>query len=160
MATQNSRIVEVSLAGDKTDTYILGIGDYTVDFSQVNFMFGTQSKKVSGILKLSGVFLKKLFTIRGSNPIDMNEGTDFYSLIGGNISDQEEALLLIQNCLKDAQDQVKLDQLNQKVPSDETLVNVELASFEMPTVDSAYVIVNLYSSAGELATIKLPSAAY
>lgn len=154
MAT--SKVVErfenVNLNDYSVDTYTLGVDSN----NYVKFMFGDQSKKVAGLSKLVCIYLKKLFTGYGTNPLDLNEGTAFINLVGSNIGEEEEALLIVQDSIKDAEEQVIADQTNQDLPSDERLSSARLISFNFITQDRLELVIDLLSVAGSKVRVKVP----
>lgn len=146
------RVENASLVGNKVDTHIVGLDTNL----SVKFLFGPSSKKVSGIIKVGNVFLKKLFTLRGSNPLSIYEGTDFPTLVGSNISDEESTTMVVQNAIKDAEEQVIQDQAAQDLPEDEMLASVTLVYLNFITEERLDVSVDLITAAGRRAVIKLP----
>jgi len=147
------RVRDVSLDDEKVDTYTLWAEEPGGD---VHFKFGENSLKVAGIAKLSNIFLKRLFTKRGSNPVDLNEGTEFTDLIGSNISDEEELIIIIQDSINETQQQITDSQANLELPADERLASANLYKFEKITGDRIEIYIELITLAGTTALIKAP----
>jgi hypothetical protein len=152
-----NRTTTVPLGDSQVDTFVLGVNDISELVNAVTFSFGTPSKKVAGIEKLAGIFLKKLFTVRGSNPLDIYEGTEFATLVGSNIGDEENAIVITQSAIEDAVEQIKEEQVNQTLPDDEVLSSAKLLNFVFTSGDRIDVYIDLLSVAGSRATIKAPT---
>jgi len=151
-----TRTVTKSLSNDSVDTYILGISDFTNDISNVEFSFGKSSQKVSGAAKLAGIFLKKLLTARGTNPLDLEEGTEFPNLISSNIIDEEEAILVVQSAIDQAVEQITADQADKELPDDERLSSAKLDEFDFVTADRLVVFIDVLTVSGARVKVKTP----
>ena len=120
------------------------------------FALGDKTQKVTGLSKLVSIYLKKLFTTRGTNPVDLTEGTTFSELLGYSMGGEEEILVRLQEELQAAEDQVIADQVHQNLPDNERLASATLLDIEFTTQDHVIVYVDLVSVAGPNVQLKLP----
>ena len=83
---------------------------------------------VRGIQKLVNMFTIALMTPVGSDPLDLQRGTDVPNLIGSNISEFDAHDILILGVNKASQDIVSY-QAGRQVPSDERLSSASVTDF-------------------------------
>lgn len=125
------------------------------------FTFGfSAALKVKGPQSLVNRWLKTFFTPKGSDPLDPAVGTILAGMIGGNISsdrsDVEDQVIM---SINDANDQVRLQDMNGAYPVNECLNTVSLLRFEMPAADTIEFWVKLTNVAGERIVIHLTDLA-
>jgi hypothetical protein len=92
------------------------------------FTFGFRATlKVQGAQALVNRWVKTFMTPKGSNPLDLEEGTAFGRMVGSNINAYhqgiEDVILL---SIEDANDQVRKQDLDGLFPEDERLSNATL----------------------------------
>lgn len=120
--------------------------------------FGKTPKRISGIEKVSQVFIKTLMTYRGTDVVSSTRGTEFPSFTGTRnlqVSDLTEISADIRDAISDAESQAKsilnvpTEGLTSQLDSVQ-IINVD--QFE----DSTNINVRLITKAGETAPIALP----
>ena len=128
-------------------------------FPQSKLVFGIEdtTRKVTGIQKVAQVFLKLLFTSRGSNVIYPDQGTYFSSqVLGSNIALEDTIFkteLTVQIRSAESQTKAVLNTLD----SDEAsmLRSVSLIGIEN-TKESLTVYMRMLTEAGEQAQMAIP----
>jgi hypothetical protein len=122
------------------------------------FSFGFDTPRaVDGITKLLGVFLRELFTARGSDIYDLNAGTVLPNLIGGNVTDLDEAEELIFLAIDQAEQNVLRYQANSTLTQEERLGTVQLISIEeLEDGDGVSAKFKLQNEAGRSLIAELP----
>jgi hypothetical protein len=102
-----------------------------VEYTGMGFYsFGqTRSLGVRGINKLVNMFAKWLLTPTGTNPINLDEGTQLANLIGSNVTlvDAQEILQVSVTATADAIQNIQAGRGD--VPDDERLASVEITQF-------------------------------
>lgn len=111
---------------------------------------------VRGINKLMNLWLKIFLTPKGSDPTNLERGTEVPNLFGSNITSMQDVrdivLLSIDDCNKQIFDIQRTD-----VPDvDETLKTAVLTKFQKVTADRIEVYVSLSNLKNEEATLVLP----
>jgi hypothetical protein len=154
--TVNVRFTEPTSV-DTFDIYVQGV--FSKDFEgPLSFTLGDTSAKISGVIKLSQIFLITLLTSRGSDIFDRNRGTDFSDLIGGNFSDLDEISLVIKTSVREATRQIQEIQTQfLPVNTDEILRSAEVQRIDT-LADSVFPYVLISSAAGSQTQVKLPVA--
>lgn len=158
MTTFNSSRVGISVnlpSGANYDILLVSTPEFPV--GALSFKFEDTPRKITGIQKVAQVFLKILFTTKGSDVIYTNLGTSFPSLvIGANIqSSHEELVSDISTAIQDAENQTRY-YLNSGDDSS-MLDSVTLGGFEDGlTPDSLSIYLTLTTVAGETASIAVP----
>ncbi|CAL9956204.1 hypothetical protein VPHD148_0013 [Vibrio phage D148] len=120
--------------------------------------FGKTPKRISGIEKVSQVFLKTLMTYNGSDVVYTTRGTDFPSFTGARnlqATDLTEISADIRDAITEAEAQTKsiLNVSTEGLTSQLDYVQViNVDQFE----DSTTINVRLITKAGETAPIALP----
>lgn len=122
------------------------------------FSFGFDTpQQVSGLTKLLGVFLKELFTSRGSDIYDLNAGTVLPNLIGGNVASIAEAQDVVFLALDQAEQNVLRYQANFEIPQAERLGTVAFLSIaETEAGDGVSARFQLQNAAGQSLIAELP----
>ena len=130
----------------------------TADSSEpVSPTLGTTSTKSFGIVKLVNMFLKMLYTFKGSNFLDKNEGTEFTSLFNLNIQDASIAESKVQDAIDEASLQITRMQSIQGVPETEKLRRAYISNFEVTDERVVLISINLEVVSGESTEVQLPS---
>lgn len=117
----------------------------------------TRSLGVAGLQKLVNIFLKYLMTPVGSDPLDMDEGTELTLLIGSNVevSDTQEILLLAVDKTTRA---ILARQSGKSVPDDEALAGASVTAYlEMPELPGFSAQIYIENVAGKGLTFLLPT---
>jgi phage baseplate assembly protein W len=121
----------------------------------LEFRFESTPRKITGIQKVAQLFLKTLFTQKGSDVIYPDKGTNFPNLtVGANRqSDDDEFISDVTATLQDAENQVKYN----SVDSDEasSLASITLLGFEYLT-ETLSLYIRIITEAGETASIAIP----
>lgn len=145
---------------DSTSRYDLLIYDFPEGYPTglVSLGFGKTPKRISGIEKVSQVFIKTLMTFMGSDVVHSNRGTDFPSFTGSrNLQSTDLAGIkgVITDAIAQAEAQAK-SILN--VPTEG--LTSQLSSVTVVGVtqqdDSTSINVRIVTKAGESAPIALP----
>lgn len=127
------------------------------------FTFGFQSaKKVEGLQALVNRWVRILMTPRGSDPLELNAGTDFGTLVGTNIPKSARGSLLdvVAMAIDDASEQVKEQDKNMLYNESESLDQVNLLRFQVNTAGDGFdVWVEIINKAGETLTTRLAGLA-
>lgn len=135
-------------------------GALPVDEQKTTFKFvgfGEVSVGVKGIQYLVNAFAKCMLTPRGSDPVDLDYGTDFTGLIGSNISPSDArdiTVIAIDQCV---------EQLSRFQSTDDTLTaterirNAELIRFvEDASAPGFSAYVQIRNQAGERRLLQVP----
>lgn len=120
--------------------------------------FGKTSKRISGIEKVSQVFIKTLMTYRGSDVVYSTRGTDFPSFTGTRnlqSTDLTEINADIRSAIETAEAQAKSILNNPTEGLSSQLDSVQLINVRQ-FEDSTMINVKLLTKAGETAPIALP----
>lgn len=125
--------------------------------SQLSFDIADTPRKVTGIQKVAQLFLKILFTSKGSNVIYPNQGTNFPSYtVGANII-LADALLQseLTNEVRSAESQAKsiLNKANEDPSS--RLASISIIGIDTKN-DSVVMYMRLLTAAGAQASLAIP----
>lgn len=118
-----------------------------------------QSTKSVGIQKLSNRFLKRLLTETGTNPVRPTEGTEFPTLLGSSIGNNEALYVEAKNAVDEATEQLKNEQNNlNEFPDDEQISSASISFFKYSTSEGSLSLnIQVYNLSGESTTLELPS---
>ena len=136
------------------------ISNITLDGSQsVGIGFDAASTKVAGVMKVANMFFKILLTLKGSNPIDQDEGTTLVDLFDSNIADEQVLFVCVKEAVDDALAQMLTLQDASGAVEEEQIASASVVNFsfeeaEGPKVDFG---VNVYNAAGDSFTLEVPS---
>lgn len=120
--------------------------------------FETSSTKVAGILKAANMFYKILFTKKGSNPLDSDEGTDFVDLYESSIADNEVLFSFVNTEVDSAFEQIQSYQEDAGVDDTEKIVAARIVNFSTDTeTNELNVNIGLFVASGETTTLQIPS---
>jgi hypothetical protein len=120
------------------------------------FTFGfSAALKVKGPQALVNRWAKTYLTPKGSDPLDLDSGTSFASIIGGNITKITQDLYdLAQFSLQDANAQVKEQDIAGLFPDNESLSMATITNF-VETADGIELWVEIQTVSGEVLTVRL-----
>lgn len=111
---------------------------------------------VRGVNKLLNLWTKILLTPKGSDPTNLERGTDFPALIGSNIVSQQDVRDVVLLAISDCNEQVAKLQRTTAPDADETLRTASLLQFDVTAEDGIEVWIGLTNVKGESATILIP----
>ena len=154
-----------AISSSTTATTFLDTNIYneiTSDSSQaIKPTLGVKSKKSAGIVKLANMFLKLLYTIKGSNYLDKNEGTTFVRVFNMSTADEDAVLTRVHTAVEDAAGQIEYNQSLTEVPPAERLKRAFISSFSISRDVSGNDIINmaigLEVESGLTTQVQLPS---
>ena len=124
---------------------------------RVLFKFETASRKITGIQKLAQLFMKALFTTKGTDLLNPNQGTGFSELwAGANLQfDDSEIRTLISDAVDDAASQVKYAMNGDAYDLASQLDRVEILGFDS-SIESISLYIWMVTLAGETASVAIP----
>jgi hypothetical protein len=126
----------------------------------VGFKFFTRgfnrTVAVRGINKLMNLWTKIFLTPKGSDPTNLERGTDFAGLFGSNITSTQDVRDVVLLSITDCNQQI-LDLQRIKPPdTDETLRTAVLTDFQRLSADRIEVYVTISNVENEEATTLIP----
>jgi hypothetical protein len=137
------------------DIYLQGkTEEHLTGFASLTFGF-TRTVAVRGPYKLAVQWLKRFLTQKGSDPLRPDDGTNFPSLIGSNISSMADIRDVLLLAIQDCNEQIFNLQSQAPPDLDEQLLNATLDRFETNTADGFDAWVALSNAAGQTMTIRL-----
>ncbi len=119
--------------------------------------FTTTSTKADGIVKLVNRFIKLLYTLKGSNYVDKQEGTYLTRLFSISNSNESYLQSKIVSAIRDAEVQIKKVQEKQGVPLEEKLKVAQLVGFWIDEERKLQIEVTLEVMTGYTTPVSLPS---
>ena len=124
---------------------------------QLKFQFEDTPRKIVGIQKVSQLFIKILFTQKGSDVLNYNLGTNFPDLkIGANRTNNDETFLSdVTTCLKDAESQTRALTASLTGDTDSQLDKIIIQGLDVQT-ESLAVYIQIVTKAGEKASVAIP----
>jgi hypothetical protein len=134
----------------------------TVEESELQgFKFFTRgfnrSIGVRGLNKLLNIWMKIFLTPKGSDPTNLERGTDFPALMGSNITSQQDVRDVVMLSISDCNKQLaEIQRVSPPEDDDETLRTATLLQFSTPTEDGIEVWVGISNVADEEATVLVP----
>lgn len=140
-------------------TYDLLLISFPEGFPQSKLIFeiADTPRKVTGIQKVAQMFLKILFTQKGSNVIYPNQGTYFSNyVVNANRTDDDPTLTaeLIQE-LNNAQNQCKYILNTAGSDSASQLNKAELLGIDV-TKEQVVIYIRIITNAGAMASVSIP----
>lgn len=119
----------------------------------------TRPTAIRGPQKLLNRYVKAFLTTQGSNPLHRKDGTDFTSLVQGNVEDPEDVQAALLLMIDDAADQIKaVDQRSPWLDNDERLRAANLTIFRQIGPTRFEVHIELTTTSGARVTALLPFA--
>lgn len=146
--------IDVNLPSSATyDMLLVSTPDYPV--GNVSFKFEETPRKITGIQKVAQLFLKILFTQKGTDLLRPNLGTDFPGLVGANLQlDDTETYLEVSDCISDAESQViQITSLNNDPAS--MLESIQIVGYDS-SLESISLFLQVVTVAGETASVAIP----
>lgn len=121
------------------------------------FKFESSPRKITGIQKIAQLFIKILFTTKGSNLLYPLQGTAFSELLSGaNIQlENNEIALLVSDAVQDAANQVKYAMNGPAYDLASQLDKIELLGFDS-SLESISLYIWIVTLAGETASVAIP----
>ena len=145
---------------ENNSRYDILIYDYPEGYpaGKIDLLFGKTPKRISGVQKVSQVFLKTLMTYVGSDVVHSGKGTEFPSFTGARnlqLTDLGEINAAISDAVAMAESQSKsiLNVTSEGLSSQ--LDSAQVQSIDQLD-DSTTINVRLLTKAGETAPIALP----
>lgn len=124
------------------------------------FTFGfDRSVGVRGPQKLALQWLKCLMTTKGTDPTDLEYGTEFPNLIGSNVRSMRDVQDVVTLCIQDCNEQITKIQQETQPDLDELLLTATLAKFELTGDDGFDAYVTIANAKNQEVTVNLPSLA-
>ena len=144
--------------GDRYDLLTLDFpGGYPVGKLKVGF--GKTPRRISGVQKVSQIFLKALATPSGTDVLYPSRGTFFGELTGSynleGVSTNEEMSTMVRGAVVAAESQAKAILNIKTAPAASRLQSAEVVKLTA-IEDGVMVQIKLVSEAGEMAPIALP----
>lgn len=124
---------------------------------QVKFVLENSPRKVTGIQKVAQLFMKVLFTQKGSDVINYNLGTNFPELaIGANRTTEDNTFMVqISASIRDAEAQTQGILYSSKLDTASQLRSVEIIGMNLQA-DALIMYLKLTTLAGETASVAVP----
>jgi hypothetical protein len=124
-----------------------------------------QSTKTAGFAKAISIYYKLLFTEKGTNPLNAQEGTSLPTLYQSNITDLDTLFVDVSNDVTDAFTQLSDIQNRNNATAEEKIVGVDIIDFRttLPDAGAAASGTRLdfsllfRNAAGEKSPYQLPS---
>lgn len=141
--------------GGTYDILLVSTPNYPV--GNLQFKFEDTPRKITGIQKVAQLFLKILFTQKGSDVVYSNHGTNFPNLLVGanKLYNDSEFISEITTTLQDAENQVKYIYNGSDGDDSSTLSSISILGIEMYE-QSLSLYIKLTTAAGETASIAVP----
>lgn len=141
---------------NKYDLHFQGVPEEEL----VGFKFFTRGFNrtigVRGLNKLMNLWTKVFLTPQGSDPTNLERGTDFAGLFGSNITAMQDVRDVVLLSITDCNQQIFEIQRLSPPDTDETLRTAVLTSFTQLTADRIEVYVSISNVKGEEATTLIP----
>ncbi|MHC4619229.1 MAG: hypothetical protein ACYTEQ_15905 [Planctomycetota bacterium] len=145
---------------DKYDLYVQGkTEENTTGFRYLTTGF-ERSVGVRGPQKLVLHWLKRFLTTVGSDPTNLETGTEFPNLIGSNVTEENDLRDVVLLAIQDCNDQIFEVQRETQPDEDEQLLTAILSRFELKAEGDGFdAYVTISNVAGAELTIQLPDLA-
>lgn len=122
------------------------------------FTFGYVSAVgVAGAQKLINRWVKCLLTLKGSDPFDKEEGTEFPNVLGANFADEQEFLDFATLCIQDCNAQMRAYDEANLPPLNERFDSASVAKVVVRPDGGYDLWVKLRNSAGEVVPLNVPT---
>ena len=127
--------------------------------SNYRFSFVSPVVAVNGVQKLTNRWLKKFSTLKGTNPVDLADGTGFPGLFGSNLFDIGALQGQIVSFIEDCNDQIlAIDQRSPLLTADERLQSADLLQFNVIDATSFEFWVSVKAVSGAILNVLVPYA--
>ena len=111
---------------------------------------------VTGVAKLLNTWTKMFLTVKGSDPTNLDGGTDFAKLMGSNIESQQDLRDVTLLSISDCNAQIKSIQRMNPVEDSAMLQDATLLNFEQASPDRIDVWIGITNMQNTSATILVP----
>lgn len=160
MATQTFSTSRIGVSSNLVTggTYdILLVSTPTYPVGALNFKFESTPRKITGIQKVAQLFLKVLFTQKGSDVIYPSHGTNFPNLLVGanRQSSDPEFVSEVTSALQDAENQVKYIFNGADKDPASVLSSINVLGLQS-LKETLAIYLQLTTEAGETASIAVP----
>lgn len=118
-----------------------------------------RSVGVRGPYKLIVQWIKRFMTTKGTDPTDLEAGTDFPNLIGSNIVSMADVRDVVMLSIQDCNKQIEDIQRETQPDEDEQLLTAVLTKFQAWGKDGFEAWVTISNVAGAEVTVQLPALA-
>lgn len=135
----------------KTNEATIGFKFFTSGFNR--------TIAVRGLWKLTLQWLRRFMTAKGSDPLRVEEGTEFPNLIGSNIVNAQDIRDVVLLSITDCNEQIYTVQQSTQPPADETLLTAALTKFELLGSDGFEAWVNISNALNEEVAVAIPDFA-
>lgn len=143
----------------KYDAFYTGTDEATQRLFRF-FTFGfNRSVGVRGPQKLALQWLKCFMTTKGSDPTNLEYGTEFSNLIGSNVRAMQDVQDVVALCIQDCNEQILQIQQKTQPDLDELLLTATLAKFNLTGADGFDAYVTISNAKSQEITVNLPSLA-
>lgn len=143
----------------KYDAFYTGTAEATQHLFRF-FTFGfDRSVGIRGPQKLALQWLKCLMTTKGTDPTNLEYGTDFPNLIGSNVQAMQDLQDVVMLCVQDCNEQIIAIQQKTQPDLDELLLAATLARFDRTGVDGFEAYVTISNAKNQEVTVNLPALA-
>ena len=124
---------------------------------QLYFKFETTPRKITGIQKIAQLFLKLLFTTKGTDLLYPSQGTNFNEFVNGaNMQlDDTELTNMIYGAINDAENQVKYSMNGPSYDTASQLDRVEILGFNH-SLETISLYIWIVTLAGDKAAVAIP----
>jgi hypothetical protein len=142
--------------GSTYDLLLISVSEgYPV--GEVSFKFEDTPRKITGIQKVAQIFVKILFTQKGTDVLNPTLGTQFPEIcISANRTSNDATFLSdVSTAIKDAESQARNILSSPLGDTDSQLDKVVIQSLEVDT-ESLIMYVQLVTLAGETASVAIP----
>lgn len=145
---------------DSYDLYVQGKEEENIDGFRYLTTGFDRSVGVRGPQKLATQWLKRFLTTIGSDPTNLETGTDFPGLLGSNVTSEGDVRDVVLLSIHDCNDQIWEIQRETQPDTDEQLLTAVLTSFEVKSEGDGFdAYVTISNVAGDEFTVLLPSLA-
>jgi hypothetical protein len=143
----------------KFDAFYAGTDEATQHLFRF-FTFGfNRSVGVRGPQKLALQWLKCFMTTKGSDPTNLEYGTEFSNLIGSNVRAMQDVQDVVALCIQDCNEQILQIQQKTQPDLDELLLTATLVKFNLTGADGFDAYVTISNAKSQEVTVNLPSLA-
>jgi hypothetical protein len=144
------------MAVDKYDFFFTGVPEDEL----TGFKFFTRgfdrTLSVRGATKLINIWMKTFLTPKGSDPTNLERGTDFSGLFGANITNVSDVRDVVLLSIDDCNKQIFTMQRTSLPPDDETLKTAVLTSMDKKAADRIDVYVTISNVKNKEIVILVP----
>jgi hypothetical protein len=144
---------------NKYDLYIQGKDPSEVNSLKVFTRAFSRSVGIRGVQKLVVQWVKRFMTPKGTDPTNLDDGTDFPNLIGSNIVSETDLRDVTMLAIEECNEQIKTVQQVTQPDEDETLLTAVLSDFKSWGDDGFEAYITISNLQNEEAEVVLPGLA-